>query len=186
MVDSEGKVEEYGAGFASFGPGWSLSTDTNSQSGTAFPSVQISLRQIFLARGFRTSGREAYLTNDFLVCNFLADDFRRRNLFLAFQTFRLVDAERLFSEIVAGCRISACAATHANIFELAAAAFSLQILAVAEFVEHYRIFPDVGESLFSQIPRQSRQISTGIDLALMRNETHGGSGQASLGHSIHV
>src|SRR5271169_165389 len=75
-----------------------------------------------------------------------ACDYRGCNILLFFQTFRLrlVDAERLLIEIVAGGSVSACAATHANIAELAAAAFPLQVVDIAQFVEHHRVLPDVG------------------------------------------
>ena len=58
---------------------------------------------------------------------------------------RLVDAERLLIEIVAGGRIGTRTAAHADIAELAAAAFAFQIVDVAQLIEHDRVFPDVGE-----------------------------------------
>src|ERR1035437_9676994 len=90
-----------------------------------------------------------------------ACDFRRRNIFLLFQTFRLrfVDAEWLLIEIVAGSRISTRAATHANVAELAAAALALQVVGIAQLIEHHRTLPDVGERLLFQIPCQGRQVS---------------------------
>ena len=99
---------------------------------------------------------------------------------------RFVDAEWLFIEIVAGGGKGARAASHANVAELAATALAFQVVDVAQLIEYHRVFPDIGERLLFQIPGQSRQISTGINLALMRNETDGGSGQASLGHGVHV
>src|SRR5580693_8810527 len=81
---------------------------------------------------------------------------------------RLVNAERLLVEIVPGRGVGARAAAHANVAELATAALALQVVDVAELIEHYRIFPDVGERLLFQVSCQGRQISTGIDLSLMR------------------
>ena len=99
---------------------------------------------------------------------------------------RLVDTERFFIEVVAGNRVGSRAAAHANVAELTAAALSLQIIGVAQFVEHYRVLPDLNERLFSEIPGQGRQVSTGINLSLMRDEAHRGPGQTALGHGVHL
>jgi len=109
-------------------------------------------------------------------------------IFFFLQSLRLwlVHAERLFVEIVACSSIGACAASHANVAELAAAAFSFEIVRVAQFVEHDRVFPDLGERLLSEIARQGRQISAGVDFALMRDETDRCASKASFGHGIHV
>src|SRR5580700_6687553 len=116
------------------------------------------------------------------VCQFHQD----RVLLLQTCRTRLVDAERLLVEIVPGGGIGARTATHADIAELATAALALQVVDVAELIEHHGVFPDVCERLLFQVSCQCRQISTGIDLALMRDETHRGSSQASLGHGVHV
>src|SRR5271165_63115 len=107
---------------------------------------------------------------------------------LLFQAFRprFVDAEWFLIQIISGGGIRARAAAHADVAELAAAALSLQIVNIAQLVEDERVLPNVGERLLAQIPRQCRQVATGIDLAPMRNETYCGSGQASLGHGVHI
>ena len=68
---------------------------------------------------------------------------------ILFQTFGVwfVNAEWLFLEIVAGGRISAGPAAHADIAELAAAALAFQVVDIAQFVEDYRVFPDFGKRL---------------------------------------
>ena len=58
---------------------------------------------------------------------------------------RLVDAEWLLIEVVAGSGVGAGAASHANVSEFAAATLALQIIDIAQLIEHYRVFPDVGE-----------------------------------------
>src|ERR1700674_734160 len=80
----------------------------------------------------------------------------RRDLFFQICRTRLVDAERLLVEIVAGGCIGACAATHANVSELTASALPLQVVDIAQLIEHYRVLPDIGERLLSQIPCQGR------------------------------
>src|ERR1035441_2412543 len=118
----------------------------------------------------------------------LARDFRRRSILLFLQAFRLrlVDAERFLIEIVAGSGKGAGAASHADVAELATSAFSFQVVGVAQFVEHYRVLPDVGERLLFQPPSQGGQVPAGTPLALRRKETHGGSGQTPFGHGVHV
>src|SRR5208337_4623153 len=117
-----------------------------------------------------------------LRCN-----FRRRRLFLLHTLgMRLVDAERLFIEIIAGSGKGAGTTTHANVAEFAAAAFPLQVVDIAQFIKHHRVLPDLGKGLLPQISCQGWQVSAGVDLTLMRDETDRGSGQASLGHGVHV
>src|ERR1700674_284626 len=84
---------------------------------------------------------------------------------------RLVNAERLFIQIVACGGKSARAASHTDIAKLAAAALAFQIVDVAQLIEYDRVLPDVSERLLFQVPRQSRQISARINFALIGNET---------------
>src|SRR5271165_3460755 len=111
---------------------------------------------------------------------------RRGDLLLQAGRTRFVNAERFLIEIVASGGVSASAASHANVAKLAATALSLQVVDIAELIEYHRVLPDLSERLLSEISGQGRQISTGIDFALMRDETHRGSGEAALGHGVHV
>src|ERR1700674_3342370 len=65
----------------------------------------------------------------------LARDFSRHGD-LVFQTCRarLVDAERLLVEIVAGGGIGTRAASHADVAELAAAALAFQVIDIAQLI----------------------------------------------------
>src|SRR5579872_3570797 len=114
-------------------------------------------------------------------------DLHQLTAFL-FQTCRawVVNTERFLVEIVASGSVGARAASHADVAKLAATAFSLEIIDIAQLIEHHRVFPDLGERLPFQIPSQCRQVSAGIDFTLMRDETNGSSGQAPLGHGIHI
>lgn len=115
-----------------------------------------------------------------------AGDFHERGPLFHTCRPRLVNAERFLVEIVAGGSVGTRAATHTDIAKLAAAAFSLEIIDIAKLIKHHRVFPDICERLLFQIASQRRQVSTGINFALVRDETNGGSSQASLGHGIHV
>ncbi len=64
----------------------------------------------------------------------LAGYFRRHGvLYLQTGSAWLINAEWLFVEIVAGGRVGAGAATHADVAKLAAAAFALQVVGIAQF-----------------------------------------------------
>src|ERR1019366_6480525 len=80
---------------------------------------------------------------------------------------RLIDAERLFRQEVAGGSVRPRAATHANVAELAAAALSFQVVVVAQLGENVGVVPDFRETLLAQVTRVCRQISAGEDLALV-------------------
>src|SRR4029077_367426 len=99
---------------------------------------------------------------------------------------RLVDAERFLVHKVAGSSVGTRAAAHADISEFAAAAPPFQAAGIAELVEDLRVLPNVGEGLLAQISGDHRQVTAGIDFALVRNETYSGSRQAALGHGIEV
>src|ERR1017187_5757995 len=99
---------------------------------------------------------------------------------------RLIDAERLFRQEVAGGSVRPSAATHANVAELAAAALSFQVVVVAQLGEDVGVVPDFRETLLPQVTRERRQISAREDLALVRDKTDAGSRQAALCHGIHV
>src|SRR5450755_3231558 len=99
---------------------------------------------------------------------------------------RLIDAERFFAEIVAGGSVSTRPASHADVLELAAAALPFQVFAIAQFIKDDRVFPDIGEHLLLKVACQRREVATGIDFTLMREETYSGPGQAALSHGVHV
>ncbi len=80
---------------------------------------------------------------------------------------RLVNAEWLLIEIVAGGGVGAGAAAHADIAEFAATAFAVEIVDVTQLVEDEGIFPDVGKALFLEIAGGGGKISAGVDLSLM-------------------
>ena len=62
---------------------------------------------------------------------------------------RLIDAKRLFLQVVAGGGKSAGAAAHADIAEFATAAFSLQVARIAELVKYRCALPYFGEGLMA-------------------------------------
>ena len=62
---------------------------------------------------------------------------------------RFVDAEWFLVEVVARGGECACAASHANVAELAAAALTFQIVGVAESIENCGMFPNVGKALLT-------------------------------------
>src|SRR5579884_719692 len=101
------------------------------------------------------------------------------------RSFRLIDAEWLFIHEIASRGVSASATAHAHVAKFAAAAFTFQAIGVAELRKHYRIVPNICERLLAQVARERRKISAGINLALMRDETHAGTGQAAFRHRVH-
>src|ERR1700690_1002196 len=97
-----------------------------------------------------------------------------------------VDTEGLFGEKVAGGGVGAGAAPHADVGEIAAAPFALEVVVVAQLREDGRVVPDLGKTLFAQIAGQRRQVAAGEDLAFMREEADAGPSQAALGGGVHV
>ena len=59
------------------------------------------------------------------------------------RSFRLVDAKRFFVQVVAGGRVSARAATHADIAEFAIPALTLEIVRDAQLQKNLCIFQDL-------------------------------------------
>jgi hypothetical protein len=86
----------------------------------------------------------------------------------------LVNAEWLLIQIISRNGEGSGAASHANIAKLAATAFSPKVVGIPQLIENQGVLPDVGECLFLQISGQRWQISTRINLSLMRNETYCG------------
>jgi len=77
----------------------------------------------------------------------------------------LVNAEWLFVKIITAGRIGSCAASHANIAKLTAAALAFQIIRVAQLLKNRGALPNLGERLLVQVTCQDRQVSAGINLA---------------------
>ena len=77
----------------------------------------------------------------------------------------LVNAEWLFVKIITAGRIGSCAASHANIAKLTAAALAFQIIRVAQLLKNRGALPNLGEQLLVQVPCQDRQVSAGKNLA---------------------
>src|SRR5208337_2761994 len=99
---------------------------------------------------------------------------------------RLVNAEGFFIQVVASGSKGPSAATHAEAAKLAVAAFPFQIIRVSQLLENAGILPNLGKRLPVEVSCQNRQISAGINLALVRNEADPRAGQAPLGNGIHA
>ena len=78
-----------------------------------------------------------------------------------------VDAEGFLREEVSAGGVSASAAPHAYMTELAAAALPFQVVVVTQFVKDDRVGPDVGETLLTKVTCEGGQVSTRKNLSFV-------------------
>src|SRR5271166_5654813 len=98
----------------------------------------------------------------------------------------LIHAEWLLGEEVTGSCERASATSHAHVAELAAAALPFQVIVIAEHGEDRRFVPDFRKALLAQIAGDRGQVPAREYFAFMRDEADAGSGEAALGHRVHI
>ena len=100
-------------------------------------------------------------------------------------SFGLIDAEGFLGHIIPGQPVSSGAAAEANSLEFTEPTLSLQFIDVAEMLKNLSALPNVSKRLPRNVSGRHRQVTTGEDVAAVRDKADPRSGQTASGHCVH-
>ena len=96
-------------------------------------------------------------------------------------SFRLIQTQRLFRQVIPRRLIRPCAAAAADLDKFTTAAFAAILAVIAKVTKHLGGLPDFPETLLLHIPAVQFKITAGLNLSDMGYKTKRDSSQAAAG-----